>query len=275
MAPSPATPVRNSSPSLHISKPVIQASLEQPPPDDAFTSPRPAPHPPTADMFYRKKLKASRSTCYTPSPLHPSPEEWDLPDATQLTHVSSLPIISENGQRITFGSLFATRRAIVIFIRHFWCPLCQDYMSSLKSTVTPEMLRSVTTELVIVGNGSPAMMAKYRQIFGLPFKMYTDPSNAVYRALGMGQDKSAGHMHSPNKPRKRGGYVRHGMMSGIALVVMRAIKVGMPVWEKGGDIAQLGGEFVLGPGQKCSYAHRMQSTKGHAPIRDVLEAAGI
>jgi len=25
----------------------------------------------------------------------------------------------------------------------------------------------------------------------------------------------------------------------------------------------------------CSYAHRMQNTKGHAPIRDMLEAAGV
>ncbi|PPQ69176.1 hypothetical protein CVT24_000024 [Panaeolus cyanescens] len=307
MAPSPTTTLHgDTSPSFHISKPVVLASLEQPSPDDAFTCPRPAPRPPTPDMFQHKKLKTSRSACSTPSPLHPPPGEWDLPDARQLTHASSLPIISETGQRITFGSLFATHRTIVIFIRHFWCPLCQDYMSSLKSCVTPQVLRSgqgkgdeekqLHTELVIVGNGSPVMMAKYRQIFGLPFKMYTDPSNEVYKALGMGKDKTAGHMHCPNptvrtsgesarlsekfvelhdRPRKRGGYVRHGMMSGIALVVMRAIKVGMPVWEKGGDIAQLGGEFILGPGQKCSYAHRMQSTKGHAPIRDVLEAAGI
>src|SRR5271168_583010 len=25
----------------------------------------------------------------------------------------------------------------------------------------------------------------------------------------------------------------------------------------------------------CTYAHRMQTTKGHAPIQDVLQAAGI
>jgi len=59
------------------------------------------------------------------------------------------------------------------------------------------------------------------------------------------------------------------------MVVVRAFKVGMPVWEKGGDIDQLGGEFVFGPGLTCTYAHRMQTTKGHAPIHDILEAAGI
>ncbi|KAI0289318.1 hypothetical protein B0F90DRAFT_858555 [Multifurca ochricompacta] len=49
----------------------------------------------------------------------------------------------------------------------------------------------------------------------------------------------------------------------------------MPVWERGGDATQLGGEFVLGPGMSCTYAHRMQTTTGHAPILDVLAAAGV
>lgn len=52
----------------------------------------------------------------------------------------------------------------------------------------------------------------------------------------------------PKSQRKRGGYVRHGPMGGIAMVFKNALRVGMPVWEKGGDITQLGGEFVLGPG---------------------------
>ena len=43
-------------------------------------------------------------------------------------------------------------------------------------------------------------------------------------------------------------YVKHGLKGGIGMVVMRALKAGMPIWENGGDIAQLGGEFVLGPG---------------------------
>ena len=32
------------------------------------------------------------------------------------------------------------------------------------------------------------------------------------------------------------------------MVVANAVRVGMPIWEKGGDPAQLGGEFVFGPG---------------------------
>lgn len=50
------------------------------------------------------------------------------------------------------------------------------------------------------------------------------------------------------EPGKRGPYVRHGTVRGIGMVVKHAIKTGMPVWKQGGEITQLGGEFVLGPG---------------------------
>jgi hypothetical protein len=212
-----------------------------------------------------------------------------------LNYAASLPITGEDGEHITFGSLFESQRTIVIFIRHFWCPLCQDYMSSVNSSIRPEMVcntcesdeyrqRSSQEEtirdidhnvgtrvrFVVISNGAHGMIAKYRQIFGLSFKVYTDPSLAVYHALGMGRDNgnikkhlneqsqrnsissigSSTRVPSENNSdvNKPGGYVKRGLVGGIAMVVVRAIKVGMPVWEKGGDIDQLGGEFVFGPG---------------------------
>jgi hypothetical protein len=176
---------------------------------------------------------------------------------------------------VSFASLFAAHRTIAVFIRHFWCPLCQDYMASLKALVQPEMLsrwseaadvRGRLVSFVVISNGAHGMIRKYRRMFGLPFNVYTDPGLAVYKALGMGRDGDDGHRHLSGQqqvPRPlsekaavgakeekstRGGYVKHGLMGGIAMVVVRAIKVGMPVWEKGGDIGQLGGEFIFGPG---------------------------
>ena len=52
----------------------------------------------------------------------------------------------------------------------------------------------------------------------------------------------------PLTENEAGSYVRHGAVSGLAMVVAHALRVGMPVWERGGDASQLGGEFVLGPG---------------------------
>lgn len=65
----------------------------------------------------------------------------------------------------------------------------------------------------------------------------------MYNALGMNLRST-----NPGPDHERGEYVKHGIIGGIAMVVRNALRVGMPVWEKGGDVAQLGGEFVLGPG---------------------------
>ena len=73
--------------------------------------------------------------------------------------------------------------------------------------------------------------------------MFTDPTTRVYRALGMTR-----RTHDGGPESHRGEYVRHGLVGGIAMVVRNALRVGMPVWERGGDTMQLGGEFVLGPG---------------------------
>ena len=209
-----------------------------------------------------------------------------LPDSPlySLTTAASLPIIAESGVRITFGSLFTQQKIIVLFIRHFWCPLCQDYMSSVTSLtrqLAPGAISSPADEkfdcieggspakVVVIGNGSCTMIGKYKQIFGqgaIPLDVYTDPSLALYTALEMrkmtfhsrskssGLPKSAGisclggGVDRERTRTKSGSYIRHGLMGGIAMVLMRALKVGMPVWEKGGDLSQLGGEFVLGPG---------------------------
>jgi hypothetical protein len=36
-------------------------------------------------------------------------------------------------------------------------------------------------------------------------------------------------------------YITHGALGGIGAVLLRALKAGMPVWERGGDVRMLGG----------------------------------
>jgi hypothetical protein len=138
------------------------------------------------------------------------------------------------------------------------------------SDVDSEKVEQV--QLVVISNGAHAFLPKYRQLFDMPFSMYTDPSLALYLALGMGRDggrkvpsvapsSARRSIHGHGRRTEEtivkndekevvldGGYVQHGLVGGIAMVVRRALKAAMPVWEKGGDIAQLGGEFVFGPG---------------------------
>jgi hypothetical protein len=86
------------------------------------------------------------------------------------------------------------------------------------------------------------------EIFHTSIPIYTDPTNQLHTALGMTLRSL-----SPGPDSQRGSYVRHNILRGIAMVVSNAIKVRMPIFENGGDISQLGGEFVLGPGYGFVY----------------------
>ncbi|KAJ7217785.1 AhpC/TSA antioxidant enzyme-domain-containing protein, partial [Mycena pura] len=194
-------------------------------------------------------------------------DQTRLPTLTELEEAAKLPVISESGVRVPFGNLWQDKKTIVCFIRHFWCPLCQDYMFSISQNVSAQVLDSAGVQLVIVSNGSYEMIKAYRRIFRSPFALYTDPTHNVYNALGM-------TLQTLEKGPK-GTYIRHGMIGGIGWVVVNAVKVGMPVWKEGGEISQLGGEFVMGPGVTCSWAHRMRYTRDHVSILKVVEAAGV
>ena len=80
-------------------------------------------------------------------------------------------------------------------------------------------------------------------IFHTQFELYTDPSLKLYAALGMTL-----RSNDPGLESEKGSYVRHGFVGGIAMVVRNALKTGMPIWGKGGESMQLGGEFIFGPG---------------------------
>ena len=242
-------------------------------------TPSPVPHPTLTSSTTVPIVTPRRRDSYhyhnrRLSRLSPSDVEWAIPTRSQLAQASLLPVITESGLHVSFGSLFQEQRTIVIFIRHFWCPFCQDYMTSLTSLAHPDMMFSGPTaaetkscneqdrvQLVVISNGAHTLISKYKRLFALPFSVYTDPSLALYTALGMGVAgqrnpatppiHAALHEKAGSKEKAKivdGGYARHGVITGLAMVIGRAIKVGMPVWGNCGDVRQLGGEFILGPG---------------------------
>ncbi|KAG7089253.1 hypothetical protein E1B28_010952 [Marasmius oreades] len=226
----------------------------------------------------RTKMK-DISASYAPSTPHHTTPELALPTQSQLIRAAALPLITESGVRISFGSLFTRIGAavIVIFIRHFWCPFDQDYVQNLVDVVRinhgiDDLIDDV--QLVIISNGSHTLITKYRQIFKMPkrVEVFTDPTLHLYEALGM---RMVGETTSRSVSNHAGAstYVKRGMLGGMATVVMRALKVGMPLWEKGGESKQLGGEFVFVNGDSCIFAHRMQTKHDHVPVADIFRIA--
>ncbi|KZS98512.1 hypothetical protein SISNIDRAFT_481242 [Sistotremastrum niveocremeum HHB9708] len=196
--------------------------------------------------------------------------ETVLPTAEQLRKAGKLLVYGPGGNSIRFWELIQDQKTIVCFIRHFWCPMCQDYMHSITRELDPEALRHARVKLIIISNGDPAMINPYLQISKAPVQLYTDPSLKLYDALGMNLRTS-----DFGQPLERGSYLRHGLVNGTISVIKAGLRVGMPLTKNGGDINQVGGEFIFGPSLKCSYAHRMTSTTSHVSIRSLLLRAGV
>ncbi|KAG9102950.1 hypothetical protein FRC07_010115 [Ceratobasidium sp. 392] len=200
--------------------------------------------------------------------VKPPFDKYGMPTTEQLRLASEMSVYDERGQPVRFGDIFEGQKTAVCFIRHFWCPLCQDYMSSIVHLTEPAFVAKAGVKLVIIGNGSPSMIKAYRSdIFHCPYEMYTDPSRQLYNALGMDLRTTDG-----GSEEEKGSYVKHGTFTGTMMVLKNALK--MPL-ANAGDIKQLGGEFILGPGLTCSFTSRMHTTRSHTPIRDLLQAAGV
>ena len=102
--------------------------------------------------------------------------------------------------------------------------------------------------------------------FRCPFKMYTDPTLALYRALGLTrQTGDAG----PSD--EKGDYLVQTALESTLQTIKRA---GIMPLRNPGHFLQLGGEFIFESILNVSFTHRMTTTRSHAAIRDVCEAAG-
>lgn len=77
-------------------------------------------------------------------------------------------------------------------------------------------------------------------VFKCPYDIYVDPSRKLYSALGMTRRTT-----DAGSDELKGDYITHGPIGGIGMVVKNAVK--MPIG-RAGDVKQLGGEFLLGPG---------------------------
>ncbi|WVR07241.1 hypothetical protein IAU60_004282 [Kwoniella sp. DSM 27419] len=190
------------------------------------------------------------------------------PSPKELFEASLLEVIDEHGHKKSFGDLVRNRRTIVIFIRHWFCPLCAQYMNSIMAEVSPDALEEAGVDLIIIGNGSNKMLDGYRnKAFRCPFKMYTDPTLALYRALGLTRQTA-----DAGAEEDKGDYLVQTAMQSTVQTLKRATK--MPL-RNPGHFTQLGGEFVFDGTLNVTYTHRMTNTRSHAPIRDICAEAGV
>ncbi|CAL1693844.1 unnamed protein product [Somion occarium] len=193
-----------------------------------------------------------------------------LPRQDLLEKASDVIIYDSTGKAVKFGDLFKERETIVVFIRHFFCGTCQLYVSQL-ATVKPESLEQAGKDLVIIGCGDFQPIKAYCETTGYKGKIYADPSRELHRLFELTESLE----RTPEGQQKRAYVANRSYLGGAFSSILQGPLKHLQHIGKQGNISQLGGEFILGPGNQCSYASRMQHTEDHVDVADLMREAGV
>ncbi|KAG6810528.1 hypothetical protein H0H92_011446 [Tricholoma furcatifolium] len=187
-----------------------------------------------------------------------------IPDAETLSSVSKLEILNSTGEKVAFGSLFESQRTIVVFIRHFFCGMFVEKLAE----ISDEALETAGTKIVVIGCGDwqpiqsyagkvminftmeplSKAIALWPETTGFTGPIYADPSRALYHALGM----TITNLETTPSGEQRKSYLTKGVLSNAMSSIWNGPLKHPNLIGKQGNISQLGGEFVLGPGTHAS-----------------------
>ncbi|XP_023988690.1 peroxiredoxin-like 2C isoform X2 [Physeter macrocephalus] len=173
------------------------------------------------------------SGCAAPAPV-PVPSG---PESGQrlAAAVADLPVLDASGRRVLFGALFRERRAVVVFVRHFLCYICKEYVEDL-AKIPKSFLKEANVTLIVIGQSSYHHIEPFCKLTGYSHEIYVDPEREIYKRLGM----------------QRGEEIASS-----------------------GDPAQQGGTLILGPGNNIHFIHRDRNRLDHKPINSVLQLVGV
>ncbi|KAK2022998.1 hypothetical protein LX32DRAFT_645015 [Colletotrichum zoysiae] len=243
----------------------------------------------------------------------------DLPTPQILKKIENYVVLDRHGKSHSFKSLYTgrnvARRVLVIFVRHFFCGNCQEFLRTLSESITPDALLGlpISTFIAVVGCGNPGLIDMYLEETGCPFPVYTDPTRRLFDTLGMTRTLALG---------TRPAYMRKSLLKSAAESVLQGLKqVKAGLATKSGDHRQVGGEFLFEPVElgtevstpyaerqleeamtskknsvdinqegidgeredddfepeekKVTWCHRMRSTRDHAEIPELMEVLGL
>ncbi|KAI0647408.1 AhpC/TSA antioxidant enzyme-domain-containing protein [Trametes meyenii] len=192
-----------------------------------------------------------------------------LPPPDVLKKAYALNVFDDSGKEVPFGTLVQDQKTIVVFIRHFFCGSCQQYVAQLAS-VRKDALNNASTRLVVVGCGEWRLIKNYCEATGFLHSMYADPSRELYHAFGLVESLG----RTPAGQEKRS-YISRSFLGNVVKSIWEGPLKNPQFMGKQGNISQLGGDFIFGPGESCTYASRMKHTEDHIEVADLMKEAGV
>ncbi|KAF2835405.1 hypothetical protein M501DRAFT_942112, partial [Patellaria atrata CBS 101060] len=194
-----------------------------------------------------------------------------LPSKKILDQCADLLVLDAEGGSRPFKELYSgpnkAQKQLIIFIRHFFCGHCQEYLRSLSSSITPDALLSlkIPTFITVIGCGRPELIRTYQELTGCTFPIYADPTRKLYDLLGMTRTWDLG----PKKPE----YIQTGILTASIQSIFQGLRTGSKALS-GGDFKQVGGEFLFDGGEVV-WCHRMRNTRDHTEIEELGAMLGV
>ncbi|OBZ68580.1 Thioredoxin-like protein AAED1 [Grifola frondosa] len=227
-----------------------------------------------------------------------------LPDEKTVSKSSGLNVYDDCGNEVTFSSLFQDKKTIVIFIRFLasvrsealeeagtriiiigcgdW-RLIKNYCVPIyvadRLTIDaplPALGRSIDIAEQIISYGDDTLgWSDWRwrhtsaKTTGFKGALYADPSRALYDTFGLVENLE----RTPVGQEKRS-YVRSFLGNVVKSIWDGPLKNPQYIGKQR-NISQLGGDFIFGPGQKCTYASRMRHTEDHVEVANLMREAAV
>jgi len=221
--------------------------------------------------------KKSAAECGCGSTVE-TPTTDTLPTASELSKAHEIKVFDTEGKEHTFQSVAqpeGVQKNLVIFIRHFFCGICQDYLKTISDSLPPSALPPGTT-LTIIGQGDPQLIQNYQSLTACPYPIYTDPSRKLYAILSLQRNASAGA--------KKPSYLKQSWTSVFFGGITQGLKAGR-LAVKSGEPFLNGGEFLFvkgsgagdgedGGGWTVEWTHRMKNTRDHTEIPEIANVLG-
>ena len=120
-----------------------------------------------------------------------------------------------------------------------------------------DRLRATGTNVLVVSQSPPAVLARQLRLTPYPFPVVGDPDRAAYRAFGL--ERTAVWK-----------FFRPDVVLKFLWSIVRLVPPKIPY--RGDDVLQLGGDFVLARDGRIEFAYRSRAPTDRPSVRRVLAA---
>ena len=209
-----------------------------------------------------------------------SQEQGNKNQENNNTQIMDIEVVSVKGPTVKLTSLWSDRRVVICFLRHLGCRFCHQQVASLN-----EMIPKLNDVTVVAVSMAPSIQAAKEFVEKTKFKgeFYVDLTSETNANVASKEtfDRQA-KSYSALRLKRGVGYVRDN--ENVKQKSEEATKAGFNDWKPPsstsqevhiwpGDIFQVGGMFVVGPGNFCDYAYRSAFAGDHPLSTDVIRAA--